>query len=309
MNQPQSRHRVLRLWIYFNFLLEISNLWWKSVAKWAQSGSENRPWHCFPCDNSSSRPILNASNIHAFISFQCFTHVPKGAAFVRKEHLWCITSPRLCPPPPWDAPLVICKWVLCPCGGVLLKVEQPPRVRTHTVRSTAGSDPKPDIPPSLVAGLLWQPACCGCLTVAGQGFLCSVAVVVLGISVSSAPSHWHGSPGAKDAVYWGQNTDTCPSGRFCAHDLTRRVFVFDLCWRFHVGLTLSASLTLVALKKCFTRTPFQMSVLLHSERAQSVEPRFSGQFVTFFFMKMTRHRKRDWTKTVKLETERQTPNC
>lgn len=58
-------------------------------------------------------------------------------------------------------------------------------------RSTADSEPKPDIPLSLVARLLWQPACCGCLTVVGQGFLFSVVVVVLGISASKSvvPSH------------------------------------------------------------------------------------------------------------------------
>ena len=55
---------------------------------------------------------------------------PKELHLCTKNHLWRITSPRLTTQ---DAPLVIREWVLCPCGGVLLKVAQPPRVRTHTV--------------------------------------------------------------------------------------------------------------------------------------------------------------------------------
>lgn len=99
----------------------------------------------FPCDDSSGRPTFSTSNIHAFISSQCFftsQHIPDRA----QKHLWHLTSPRLCPPHiqsshhmGWSISVVRTEsgpWVLCPCGAVLLKVEQPPspsRVRTHRV--------------------------------------------------------------------------------------------------------------------------------------------------------------------------------
>lgn len=127
---------------------------------------------------------------------------------------------------------------LCPCGGVLLKVEQPPVSGHIQSRSTAGSERKPDIPPSLAATLLWQPACCGCLTVVAQGFLFSVVVVVLGISVSKivVPSHWHWSLSAEDALHWSQSTDTRADSGF----LTRLEWslVLGLCWKILVSLTL-----------------------------------------------------------------------
>lgn len=58
--------------------------------------------------------------------------------------------------------------------GVLEQTQPPthpaPPVLGHIQsRSTAGSEPRPDIPSSLMARLLWQLASCGCLTVLGQG--------------------------------------------------------------------------------------------------------------------------------------------
>lgn len=197
------------------------------MAKSAQPESENRPWHCFHVSRATS-------NIHAFIASQCLTHSQQSCVRAQKTSLTLnfplFLSHHIPPSHPMGRPISVMRMelgplALCPCGGVLLKVEQPPLSGHIQSRSTAGSEPKPDIPPSLVARLLWQPGLLRMSDSGGSGFFVFSCCCYSGhfCFKTVVPSHWHWSHSAKDAVYWSQSKDTQPLGRLCVSDSTRNV--------------------------------------------------------------------------------------
>lgn len=105
--------------------------------------------------------------------------------------------------------------VRCPCGGVS---GQPP-TGPASGHIHAGSDLWPDIPPTLVARLLWQRACSGCLTVVGS-FVFGLLLLFWAFRLQRLLCH---HPDTGVTVSWSEATDTWCSGCFCV-TLERSLF-------------------------------------------------------------------------------------